>query len=215
GALDDRGRPTTDPLVALKHRLLSPLGGSRELGGHKGYGLGVMVDILSGVLNGAVYGDLFERSDMKARQVHNAGHCCAAVDPSRFRPLEEFKRDMDDMLEASRRAPGAEGQERIYVAGEPELESEQRRRKDGIPLAPVLVAECNRIARDLGAKALALAERPALLTPRDLLATCGDPLAERVAGARERQRDPRDPRRPHPLHRVALVAGREGAAAAA
>src|SRR5213076_1004112 len=99
----------------------SPLGGSRELGGHKGYGLGVMVDILSGVLNGAVYGDLFERSDMKARQVHNAGHCFAAVDPSRFRPLEEFKRDMDDMLEALRSSPRAEGQERIYVAGEPEL----------------------------------------------------------------------------------------------
>src|SRR6059058_693965 len=154
-ALDDRGRPTTDPVVALRHRLLSPLGGSRELGGHKGYGLGVMVDILSGVLNGAVYGDLFERSDMKARQVHNAGHCFAAVDPSRFRPLEEFKRDMDDMLEALRSSPRAEGQERIYVAGEPELESEQRRRKDGIPLAPVLVAECNRIARDLGVKALA------------------------------------------------------------
>src|SRR5256884_6117319 len=83
-ALDDRGRPTTDPLVALKHRLLSPLGGSRELAGHKGYGLGVMVDILSGVLNGAVYGDLFERSDMKARQGHNTGHSFAAVHSSRF-----------------------------------------------------------------------------------------------------------------------------------
>src|SRR6266576_1586262 len=154
-ALDDRGRPTTDPMVALKHRLLSPLGGSRELGGHKGYGLGVMVDILSGVLNGAVYGNLFERSDMKERKVHNAGHCLAAVDPRFFRPIDEFKRDMDDMIEALRSSPRAEGQERIYVAGEPELESEQRRRKDGIPLAPVLVAECNRIARDLGVKALA------------------------------------------------------------
>jgi len=154
-ALDDRGRPTTDPVVALEHRLLSPLGGARELGSHKGYGLGVMVDILSGVLNGAVYGDLFERSDMKVRRVHNAGHCFAAVDPSRFRPLEEFKRDMDDMIEALRSSPRAEGQERIYVAGEPELESEQRRRKDGIPLAPVLVAQCNTLARDLGVKALA------------------------------------------------------------
>lgn len=153
-ALDDRGRPTTDPLVALKHRLLSPLGGSRELGGHKGYGLGVMVDILSGVLNGAVYGNLFERSDMKAQRLHNAGHCFVAVDPSRFRPLEEFKRDMDDMIEALQSSPRAEGQERIYVAGEPELESEQRRRKDGIPLAPVLVAQCNAFAHDLGVKAL-------------------------------------------------------------
>src|SRR6266481_7472833 len=89
--LDEHARPTTDARKVLASRLLSPLGGRRELGGHKGYGLGVLVDILSGVLNGAVYGDLFERSDMKARQVHNAGHCFAAVDPSRFRPLEEFK----------------------------------------------------------------------------------------------------------------------------
>src|SRR5256886_13369393 len=126
-ALDDRGRPTTDPVVALEHRPLSPLGGARELGSHKGYGLGVMVDILSGVLNGAVYGDLFERSDMKVRRVHNAGHCFAAVDPSRFRPLEEFKRDMDDMLEALRSSPRAEGHERGYVAGGPEREGEEPR----------------------------------------------------------------------------------------
>src|SRR5256886_5309514 len=154
-ALDDPGPPATDPLVALRHRLLSPLGGLRELGGHKGYGLGVMVDILSGVLNGAVYGDLFERSDMKARQVHNAGHRFAAVDPSRLPPLAAVKRDMDDMLAAPPSSPRAEGQERIYVAGEPELESEQRRRKDGIPLAPVLVAQCNGIARDFGVPSLA------------------------------------------------------------
>ena len=148
-ALDDRGQPATDPGIALRHRLLSPLGGSRELGGHKGYGLGVMVDILSGVLNGAVYGNLFERSDMKERKVQNAGHYLAAIDPS------EFKRDMDDMLEALKTAPRAEGQERIYVAGEPEFESERRRRKDGIPLAPVLVAQCATIARDLGVTPLA------------------------------------------------------------
>jgi len=62
---------------------------------------------------------------------------------------------MDDMIEALRSSPRAEGQERIYVAGEPELESEQRRRKDGIPLAPVLVAQCNGIARDFGVPSLA------------------------------------------------------------
>jgi len=58
---------------------------------------------------------------------------------------------MDDMFEALKTAPRAEGQERIYVAGEPEAESEQRRRKDGIPLAPVLVvAQCDEFARELG-----------------------------------------------------------------
>lgn len=149
-ALDDRGQPTTDPVAALRHRLLTPLGGAREVGSHKGYGLGVMVDILSGVLSGAVYGDLFVRTDMKAQKLQNVGHCFAAIDPARFRPLEEFKRDMDDMIQALKASARAEGQERIYVAGEPEAESEARRRQDGIPLAPVLVGQCDGFARELG-----------------------------------------------------------------
>lgn len=154
-ALDDQGALTTDPVVALKHRLLSPLGGTRELGGHKGYGLGVMVDILSGVLSGAVYGDLFWRSDMRERQHLNVGHCFAVIDPARFRPLDEFKHDMDDMFESLKATPRADGQERIYVAGEPEAECERARRRDGIPLAPVLVAQSNDMARALGVDALA------------------------------------------------------------
>lgn len=88
-ALDERGVPTTDATVALAHRLLTPLGGSRDLGGHKGYGLGVMVDILSGVLSGAVYGNLFWRGDHRERHSHDIGHAFAAIDPARFRPIDE------------------------------------------------------------------------------------------------------------------------------
>jgi L-2-hydroxycarboxylate dehydrogenase (NAD+) len=153
-ALDDRGGTTLDPFMALRTRLLTPLGGTREAGSHKGYGLGMMVDILSGVMSGAVYGNLFSRSDMKERRVHNVGHCFAAIDPARFRPLEEFKRDMDDMFEALKASPRAEGQERIYVAGEPEAESEQARRRQGIPLAPMLAQQCNEMAQSLGIKPL-------------------------------------------------------------
>lgn len=154
-ALDDEGRPVTDPVLALKHRLLSPLGGSREQGGHKGYGLAVMVDVLSGVMGGGVYGNLYFRSDMRERGVANVGHCFAALDPARFRPLAEFTRDMDDMIEALKASPRAEGQPRIYVAGEPEAEEETRRRAHGIPVAPALVAQCNEIARSLGVAPLA------------------------------------------------------------
>ena len=154
-AVDPAGRPTMDPQVALAHRLLSPLGGSRALGGHKGYGLGVMVDILSGVLSGAVYGNLFFRSDMPKQKLHNVGHCFAAFDPARFRPLEEFKADMDDMLQALKDTPKAEGEERIYTAGEPEAECERRRLVEGIPLPRALVAEVNGIARALGLAPLA------------------------------------------------------------
>jgi len=154
-ALDERGVATTEAVTALKHRLLTPLGGDRDVGSHKGYGLGVMVDILSGVMSGAVYGDLFTRSDRQARRVQDVGHCFAAIDPARFRPLADFKRDMDDMFEALKSSPRAEGQERIYVAGEPEAECERQRRRDGIPLAPALVQQCNDLARSLGVPLLA------------------------------------------------------------
>ncbi|MBI2555655.1 MAG: Ldh family oxidoreductase [Candidatus Rokubacteria bacterium] len=154
-AMDPTGKPTTDPKMALAHRLLSPLGGSRQLGGHKGYGLGVMVDILSGILSGGVYGNLFFRSDMPKEKHHNVGHCFAALDPARLRPIEEFKADMDDMLRALKASPKAEGEERIYTAGEPEAECERRRRVEGIPLAAVLVQQVNEIARSLGVPPLA------------------------------------------------------------
>ncbi|TPW01391.1 MAG: putative oxidoreductase, partial [bacterium] len=113
--------------MALATRLLSPLGGNRALGSHKGYGLGVLVDILSGVLGGAVYGDLFFRSDMAEKRQHNVGHCFAAIDIARFRPLPEFEAAMDDMLRALKESPKSEGEERIYTAGEPEAECERQR----------------------------------------------------------------------------------------
>ena len=149
-ALDDDGEPTTDPDVAVKHRLQTPLGGTRELGSHKGYGLGMMVDILSGILPGAVYGDLFFRTDRQERHLQDVGHCFIALDPARFRSIEDFKRDMDDYFDSLKATPRAEGRDRIYVAGEPEAESEIRRRRDGIPLSPALVRRVDDIARELG-----------------------------------------------------------------
>ncbi|MBI2207710.1 MAG: Ldh family oxidoreductase [Candidatus Rokubacteria bacterium] len=149
-AVDERGISTTDPFVALKARLLTPVGGSRETGGHKGYGLAVMVDILSGVLGGAVYGDLYYRSDMPERKLGNVGHCFAAIDPARFREIDEFKRDMDDMIRSLKATPPAEGQTRVLVAGEPEAAAEQTRRANGIPISPGLAAQIARVADDLG-----------------------------------------------------------------
>jgi len=154
-ALDDSGEPTTDADKAVKHRLQTPLGGTRALGSHKGYGLGMMVDILSGILPGAVYGDLFFRTDRRARRLQDVGHCFIALDPARFRPIEDFKRDMDDYFDSLKATPRAEGHDRIYVAGEPEAESEVRRRRDGIPLSPALVARVDDIARELGIAPLA------------------------------------------------------------
>src|SRR5215475_12556917 len=152
--LDEQAHPTSDPKKVLASRLLSPLGGSRELGGHKGYGLGVLVDILSGVLSGAVYGDVLDRKGLRGQKLTNTGHCFAAIDIKRFRPLEEFTADMDDMLGALQDTPTAEGHERVLTAGQPEAETERHRRVTGIPIAPVLAQQCNEIASSLGVKPL-------------------------------------------------------------
>ena len=71
-ALDEEGLPTTDPTVAVETRHLTPLGATRELGGHKGYGLAVMVDILSGVLAGAMFADIRRRDPDPASTRHRA-----------------------------------------------------------------------------------------------------------------------------------------------
>jgi LDH2 family malate/lactate/ureidoglycolate dehydrogenase len=143
-ALDKSGQPTTDPTVAYETRRLTPLGATRDLGGHKGYGLAVMVDILSGVLAGAAFGDMRRRDPDPARA--DIGHFFGAIDVTRFRDLDAFKADMDDLLESLKGSPKAEGHDRIYVAGEPEWECEQRRRREGIPLAPGLVTQLREVA---------------------------------------------------------------------
>ena len=71
-ALDEEGQPTTDPTVAYQTRHLTPLGATRELGGHKGYGLAVMVDILAGVLAGAAFADTRRREPGPGPRRHRA-----------------------------------------------------------------------------------------------------------------------------------------------
>jgi len=146
-ALDRDGRPTDDVDEVLKAWKFLPLGGTHELGSHKGYGLGVAVDILTGVLSGNVYNTLAQRdppSDEKRR--FSSAHFFAALRVDLFRPLEEFQADMDDMLRALKDSEKAEGQERIYTHGEIEFETEAERRQKGIPYPPALVERLRALA---------------------------------------------------------------------
>jgi LDH2 family malate/lactate/ureidoglycolate dehydrogenase len=147
-ALDHEGQPLTDPALAYQARRLTPLGATPELGGHKGYGLAVMVDVLAGVLAGATYADVRRRDPDPARP--DIGHFVGAIDVARFRGLDAFRADMDDLLRTLKDSPKAEGQDRIYVAGEPEWDCEQRRRADGIPLAPGLVGQLRDVSVEAG-----------------------------------------------------------------
>ena len=132
-AIDATGHETLDPNVALKGALL-PLGGfGVDNGGHKGYGLGLLVDILCGVLSGGAFGnDLPAPTD--GPQPGKISHFFAAFKIDGFRAPEEFKADMDTELRAFKDSAKAPGHDRIYVAGEIEHEQTLYNREHGVPV---------------------------------------------------------------------------------
>ena len=136
-ALDKDARPTNDPQKALEALKFLPLGGTRELGSHKGYGLAVVVDILTGVLAGGAYGDMAQRNPPEDERIGmGSSHFFAALRVDYFRLLDEFKAAMDDMLGALKGSERTEGHERIFTHGEMEFETEQERLQNGIPYHP-------------------------------------------------------------------------------
>jgi len=142
-ALDKDGNPTTDPRAGMEGRTLLPLGGTRELGGHKGYGLALMVEILCGVLSGAAFGLAFVEQGLEVPM--NLGHFFGAISLQAFSQVERFKEGMDDMLSALKVSSPAQGQERVYTAGELEYLCERERRQKGIPLNHVVADNLRQI----------------------------------------------------------------------
>jgi len=141
-AQDKDGHPTTDPRAGLIGRALMPLGGTREHGSHKGYGLAVMVDILCGVLSGNGYGPAIQPS--------KTAHFFAAMRVDAFRDVDDFKTMMDAMIRDLRASGKAEGHDRIYVAGEIEWEYEKERKEKGIPLHPLVIASLKTVSEKTG-----------------------------------------------------------------
>lgn len=157
-ATDERGKPTTDAGRVLQNLLaragggLLPLGGAGELmGGHKGYGLALLVDILCGVLPGAGYANtIYPKTPDGKPLPANVGHFFGALRVDAFRPLEAFKATMDDIIHRLKQTPKAEGAERIYIHGEKEFEMEEDRRVNGVVLHPKVVADLEVIAQEVG-----------------------------------------------------------------
>jgi LDH2 family malate/lactate/ureidoglycolate dehydrogenase len=140
-ALDDNGVATTDPAVAKQ---LLPLGGSREFGGHKGFGLSVMVEIFCALLSGG-----FGKGEDGYVQTNDA-HFFMAIRVDAFRPVDEFKAGMDAMIDAFHQAPTVEGRERILVAGEPEAKTAKRRGQIGVPLPPNVASDLTALSEQFG-----------------------------------------------------------------
>jgi LDH2 family malate/lactate/ureidoglycolate dehydrogenase len=148
-ALDADGRPTTDPAKALQGTIL-------PVGGPKGSGLAMMMDIFSGVLTGAAFGGDVADQFKDFKRPQNVGHFFVALRPDLFVSLDEYKTRMDTLIQRIHDCPPAEGFSEVLVAGEPESRMESMRRERGIPYAASDLITLNEEAAKAGLPALRL-----------------------------------------------------------
>lgn len=149
---DANGEATTDAHALKTGGALLPLGGDREHGSHKGYALGAIVDIFSGVLSGASFGPWVPPfpayvpmpSYMPGKGI---GHFFGAMRIDAFRPAEDFKSNMDEWIRRFKSAQPAAGEEKVLVPGDPERELETERRQQGITLLQPVVDDLQTLAQ--------------------------------------------------------------------
>jgi LDH2 family malate/lactate/ureidoglycolate dehydrogenase len=138
--LDRDGKPTTNPADYAAGGMILPLGGPQ---GHKGYALSFAVETLSAILPGLGFG-----VDPEGR--HNDGAFLFAFDPGAFRPLAQFKADVTAFAKYLKSTPPAEGFTEVLYPGEIEYRTEQRRRREGIPIEDATWSKLETLARDAG-----------------------------------------------------------------
>lgn len=143
---DKDGNISTSAAELKNGGSLVPLGGDKEHGSHKGYALGAIVDIFSGILSGANYGPWvppFPAYLPMPEQMpgEGIGHFIGAMRIDAFRKADEFKEHMDTWINRFRQAKPIAGQEKVIIPGDPEREMEIERMQSGIPLLPAVAED--------------------------------------------------------------------------
>lgn len=141
--LNKEGEPTTDAKAANEGALL-------PLGGHKGFGLAMAIDILTATLAGGPFGPHIGELYNNPNRTQGVGHFFGAIRIDRFRPVAEFKADMDAMIREVKAAPLAKGFDKIMVAGEPEYLAQAERRVRGVPLSEAVVKDLTKLGASVG-----------------------------------------------------------------
>ncbi len=154
-AIDAEGNMTQDPNKMIQGGALSPLGSERERGGHKGYCLAMMVDVLCAVLSGANWGPFTPpfalRQEIPERSVGKGiGHFFGAMQIEGFVDVDEFKKQIDDYIRTLRTTKPAPGTNGPLIPGDPEREAEEIRSKEGIPLIRPVIEELLDISQKTG-----------------------------------------------------------------
>lgn len=156
-AVDENGEALTDAAALLRKMnggtgALLALGGAGEaFGGHKGYGLSLVVEILCAALqNGDYLTKLAGGVEGGGAQAYRLGHFFLAINIGAFLPPAAFRKTTGDMMRSLRAARKAPGAARIWTPGEKEFETLTERARDGIPVGPELLAELRGLGAELG-----------------------------------------------------------------
>jgi len=159
--VDNKGFDCQNPGLVLRNLMnrvgggILPLGGrGEEFGGHKGFCLAIMVDLLCGVLSGSGYGDDVHNLKREVPEgevpAPRVGHFFMALDIERFMPLADFEARAQDFVDRVRESPKALDRERIFLPGEKEEERTRLHTTHGIPLSEVVYGTLRRIAAEIG-----------------------------------------------------------------
>jgi LDH2 family malate/lactate/ureidoglycolate dehydrogenase len=154
---DAKGRPTNDPAAVLDGSLL-------PIGGYKGYGLAVVVELLTAVLSGAAMGPALENMGFTAgaheearHPVHDVGgegtgHFFMALDIRRFMPFDAYTARVDALVRTMKASELAEGVQGILLPGEREFQTERTRRSDGIAVSAEVAPELEAASKLTGVR---------------------------------------------------------------
>jgi LDH2 family malate/lactate/ureidoglycolate dehydrogenase len=156
-AIDREGNAVTDANALLemflqKSAALLPLGGAGELlAGYKGYGLALMVEILSSAFSGGPFSYGVSGVGKNGQKVPTRlGHFFIVIDISKFIDIDEFKKITGGIVRTMRESDRLPGQDRIYTSGEKEFELEQRIPAAGVPINENLQIELKEMQKKYG-----------------------------------------------------------------
>jgi LDH2 family malate/lactate/ureidoglycolate dehydrogenase len=140
------GEAVTDPHKSAEALLL-------PMAGYKGAGLALTLGLLAGTLNGALFGRDCVDFNAEPGKVTNTGQFVVALDPSRFQPLDQFKAEVDRHIRELRSTKALPGQN-VRLPGEQRAQRRADRWRNGIPLAPELLIQLDKLATELSIKSL-------------------------------------------------------------
>jgi LDH2 family malate/lactate/ureidoglycolate dehydrogenase len=141
---DLEGRPTTDASGYPDRSVLQPIGG------YKGYGLAVLVEVLCGILTGASFLSGVKGWINESGIAADQGHAFLAIDVNAIMPIDTFKARMDAMIREIKGAPKIAEGERIYLPGEMEWERRDQALRDGLQLPDYVLTNLLGLAEDVG-----------------------------------------------------------------